>query len=293
MQQLEPIRTALFVPGNRPDRVDKACQTGADVVIIDLEDAVPMADKVATRSLVKEKIIQHSARNMLVRVNALETDLIRGDLEAIIAEGLNGIILPKVVQPENIEQINLLLLEVEQQKGISMGSVCLIPLIESALAVENAFSIANTQTSPERLYTLAFGAADYSLDMGIDLTLSGEELYYPRSRIAVACRAAAIEPPLDTPFMIDLKDRVALENDAYRAKQLGFQGKLCIHPNQISVCNAIFFPTDKEIEHANKVIEAFETAEAKGAAAIQLNGQFVDYPIVEKARRILTLAVRR
>ena len=293
MQQLGPIRTALFVPGNRPDRVDKACRTDADVVIIDLEDAVPIADKAATRSLVKEKIVQNRSRSLLVRVNALETDLTRGDFEAIIVDGLDGIMLPKVVRPENIEQINLLLLEVEEQRGIPTGSVCLIPLIESALAVENAFSIANTRTSPERLYTLAFGAADYSLDMGIDLTLSSEELYYPRSRIAVACRAADIEPPLDTPFMIDLNDRGALEKDIYRAKQLGFQGKLCIHPNQIGVCNAIFSPSDKEIEHANKVIEAFETAEAKGTAAIQLNGQFVDYPIVEKARRILALASRR
>ncbi len=138
--------------------------------------------------------------------------------------------------------------------------------------------------------TVAFGAADYSLDLGMEITKQGSELNYPRARIAVSCRAAGLEPPLDTPFMIDLKDTEGLKADAIRAKQLGFQGKLCIHPNQILACHAVFSPSKEEIQHAEKVIQAFEEAEAEGVAAIQLDGKFIDYPVVERARRTMELA---
>jgi citrate lyase subunit beta/citryl-CoA lyase len=126
--------------------------------------------------------------------------------------------------------------------------------------------------------------------MGIHITKSGEELSYARARIAIACRAAKVDPPLDTPFMIDLQDLEALEADAQRAKQLGFQGKLCIHPNQIEICNRIFSLTTQEIAFAEKVIKAFTQAEASGEAAIQVDGKLIDYPMVEQARRILKAA---
>jgi citrate lyase subunit beta/citryl-CoA lyase len=126
--------------------------------------------------------------------------------------------------------------------------------------------------------------------MGIEITKDGRELMYPRSRIAVACRAAGIPPPLDTPFMIDLKDIDALKDDAERAKQLGFQGKLCIHPNQIEPVHVIFTPSAEEISFARRVVDAFEAEEAGGSAAIQVDGKFVDYPVVERSRRILQLA---
>jgi citrate lyase subunit beta/citryl-CoA lyase len=128
--------------------------------------------------------------------------------------------------------------------------------------------------------------------MGFEITRSGEELSYPRARIAVACRAARVQPPLDTPFMIDLKDLNALEDDTKRARQLGFQGKLCIHPNQVDVCNRLFSPAKEEIEYARKVIQAFDAAEAGGSAAIQLEGKFIDYPVAERARRILKIAAK-
>ncbi len=128
--------------------------------------------------------------------------------------------------------------------------------------------------------------------MGIEITKDGRELIYPRSRIAVACRAAGMAPPIDTPFMIDLKDMDALKDDAASAKQLGFQGKLCIHPNQIEPVHVIFTPTAEEISFARRVVEAFEAEEARGSAAIQVDGRFVDYPVVERSRRILQLASR-
>jgi citrate lyase subunit beta/citryl-CoA lyase len=286
----EFIRTALFVPGNRPDRVDKAVGTAADVVIIDLEDAVPYSQKKETRPVVREKVLDYPERPVFVRVNALDTEFFEEDLNAVVVDGLACIIVPKIEAAAQIQQINQGLLKVEKNKGLRPGSVSIIPLIETALAVENVFQIVSQRTDPQRLFTVAFGAADFALDMGFTITKTGEELFYPRSRIAVACRAAGVEPPLDTPFMIDLKDLKALEADTKRACQLGFQGKLCIHPNQIDICNRLFSPTKDEIEYAQKVIQAFDAAEASGTAAIQLEGKFIDYPVVERSRRILKIS---
>jgi citrate lyase subunit beta/citryl-CoA lyase len=285
-----PIRTALFVPGTRPDRVEKAQNAGADVIIIDLEDAVPLHLKEETRSKVREKVLEHGGRKTIVRVNAIGSGFCQGDLDEIIVKELSCIMLPKVESPGQIREINHRLVYLEEERGMPPGAVSVIPLIESARAVQNIFPILSEKTDPARVLTAAFGAADYSLDLGMEITKQGQELIYPRSRIAIACRAAHLEPPLDTPFMMDLKDMEGLKADAMRAKQLGFQGKLCIHPNQIELCHAIFSPTKEEILYAEKVIQAFEEAEADGVAAIQLDGKFIDYPVVERARRTLELA---
>lgn len=290
MKEIEFIRTALFVPGNRPDRVDKAVTTAADVVIIDLEDAVPHALKAETRPLVREKIIQHNKHNIFVRVNGLETEFINADLDELALKGLSHIIIPKIERPAHIREANRRLSEIEEKKGIPLGSISIIALIESALGVENAFRIVSEKTEPNRLFTVAFGSADFALDMGIEITKTGEEIAYPRARLALACRAAEIKPPLDTPFMIDLNDLEALEADANRAKQFGFQGKQCIHPRQIEICNRTFSPTKEEIEYAEKVVQAFREAESSGTAAIQVDGKFVDYPVVKRSKRILKIA---
>jgi len=284
------MRTALFVPGNRPDRIEKAFNTEADVIIIDLEDAVPPSEKENTRTKVKEKVIQFNDRMILVRVNALGSPFIKGDLNETIIEGVNGIILPKVEKTDDIHDINKLLLEVEKKRSLPEGSIHLFPLIESAAAVQHVYDIVSTKTKPERIYTVAFGAADYTLDMGIEMTMEGNELYYARSKIAIACRAAGIAPPIDTPFMIDLNNIDALIIDAKRAKELGFQGKLVIHPKQVEPCNRIFSPLPEEIKRAENIVQAFEEAEAAGMAAIQLEGKFIDYPVVKRCRDILTLA---
>jgi citrate lyase subunit beta/citryl-CoA lyase len=290
MKEIEFIRTALFVPGNRPDRVDKAVSTAADAVIIDLEDAVPHALKAETRPLVHEKLLQHADHNIMVRVNGLETEFIDADLDELAVKELAHIIIPKIERPAHLREANRRLTEIEEKREIPLGSISIIALIESALGVENAFRIVSEKTEPARLFTVAFGSADFALDMGIEITKSGEEIAYPRARLALACRAAQIKPPLDTPFMIDLNDHEALEADANRAKQFGFQGKLCIHPRQVEICNRIFSPTKEEIEYAQKVVQAFGEAESSGTAAIQVDGKFVDYPVVERSKRILKIA---
>lgn len=290
--KLEPIRSALFVPGNRPERVDKAVATAADHVIIDLEDAVAVSQKKESRALVRDKIIAHRDRGILVRVNGLETAFFKGDLEAILLKELGGLVLPKTENSRQVGEMHRLLVDFEKKLELQNGSTAVIFLIESAMGVQNIFQIASAATELKREFLIALGAADYALDMGIEITKDGAELMYPRSRIAVACRAAGMPPPLDTPFMIDLKDIDALKADAARAKQMGFQGKLCIHPNQIEPCHAIFTPAGEEIDFARRVVDAFEAEEARGSAAIQVDGKFVDYAVVKRSRRILRLASR-
>ncbi|MFO8165160.1 MAG: CoA ester lyase [Desulfatiglandales bacterium] len=284
------MRTALFVPGNRPDRIEKAFNTEADVIIIDLEDAVPLSQKESSRSNVRKKIATFADRMILVRTNALGSPFINGDLDETIIEGVNGIILPKVEKTDDIHDINKLLLEAEKKNSIPEGTIGVFPLIESAAAVQHVYDIASTKTKPDRIYTLMFGAADYTLDMGISMTMEGTELLYPRSRISIACRAAGIAAPIDTPFMIDIKNTEALLSDAMRAKELGFQGKLAIHPQQIAPCNQLFSPSPEEIAKSEKIVQAFEEAESAGKGAIQLDGKFIDYPVVKRSKDTLALA---
>jgi citrate lyase subunit beta / citryl-CoA lyase len=293
MPTLGTLRTALFVPATRPDRVDKALGAGADTVIVDLEDAVAHALKAEARAAARQKVTDHAPGKLMVRVNALGGGENRKDLEAVVTPSLRGIMLPKVESPEHIREIHERLLEAEQRCSMAPGALAVLALIESARAVEDVFRIFSEALQPERTLLAAFGAADYSLDMGINLSRDGSELHYPRSRIAVACRAAGKEPPIDTPFMIDLKDLDALRADARRAKQLGFQGKLCIHPSQVGPCNEIFSPTAEEIEFARRVVEAFEKSESEGVGALQLDGKFIDSPVVERSRRIIRLGKAR
>jgi len=260
------------------------------VIIMDLEDAVPFSEKETSRSKVREKVAKFADRMILVRINALGSPFIKGDLEEAIVKGVKGIVLPKVEKADDIHEINNLLLEVEKTGALSDGSIRVFPLIESAAAVQHIYDIVSTKTKPERVYTVVFGAADFTLDMGIEMTMEGSELFYARSKISIACRAAGIAPPVDTPFMIDLKNTEALISDARRAKELGFQGKLVIHPNQVDPCNRIFSPTPEEILGAEKIVQAFEEAEAAGMAAIQLEGKFIDYPVAKRCKDILALA---
>ncbi len=287
---MKPLRTALFAPGNRRDRAEKAIGSGADAVIIDLEDAVPIAEKESTRPVVREVLDSHPERQMYVRINALSTQYARGDLEAIASRNLVGIMLPKVESKEDILKIDKLLTDLEESNGLKPGVLKVMPICETARGIEELYRILTAKPAFNRISTVAFGAADYTLDLGISLTREGKELEYPRARIPIICRAAGIMPPLDTPWMVDLKDIDGLIADAKKAKAYGFQGKIVIHPNQIEPCHGVFTPSAEEIAYAERVIEAFEEAEREGKAAIQLEGKFIDYPVVEKSRRIYALA---
>ena len=287
-----PLRSMLFTPGNRPRMVAKVATFGADAVILDLEDAVPLAEKEATRPVVRAALpTLAGGPPRYVRVNALETGLTGGDLEAIVCADLDGVKLPKVETADDLLEVDRLLSDLEAERGLEVGQIDLIPSIETARGVLNARSIAEAGS---RARLLSFGAGDFCRDVGVRFTGNlwepdGLELLFARSQIVLASRAAGLEPPLDTVWL-DVRDHAGLEQDARAAYRLGFQGKMAIHPGQVPIINEVFSPTAEEIDYARRVVAAFEQAEAAGSASIAVDGRLVDYPIVIKARWVLERA---
>lgn len=281
-----PLRSLLFAPATDLRKVDKALSLDADATILDLEDAVAVSEKVRARSLVVDVLSRARRAGVYVRVNGVNTPWVVGDLLAVVGNRPAGIMLPKAESPEEVRRVDWLIGQLEQEYGLLPAEIELIPLIESARGVAGAGAVAS---SCPRVKRLAFGAVDYTLDMGIKLTGTGQELFYARSQLVVASRAAGLEGPIDTVF-INLQDEAGLREECRVVRELGFSGKLVIHPAQIAPVNEIFSPAPGEIEYAAKVVRAFAEAEALGVAAVQLEGRFIDYPVAAWARRILSIA---
>ncbi len=284
-------RSFLFAPGNHARKVEKVFDCGADHVILDLEDAVAKAEKVATRALVVDALkrsrpIGAKKVGAYIRVNAFNTEFCYGDAVAVVGRGLDGIILPMVESREQIVAFDWLVGALERERGLPPGGIDIIPIVETAKGIANARTIAAAGTRVKRM---AFGAGDYTLDVNMEWTLGESELEHARAEMVVASRAAGLEAPIDTVW-VHIKDLDGVANSARRAKQLGFQGKMCIYPPQVDRVNAVFTPTEAEIAFAQRVVAAFEQAEREGSSSIQLDGYFIDYPIVYKARRTLDLA---
>ena len=278
-------RSFLFAPGNHARKVAKVFDCGADHVILDLEDAVAKAEKVATRALVVEALQRPRRGGAYVRVNAFNTEFCYGDAVAVVGPGLDGIILPMVESREQIVAFDWLVAALERERGLPPGGVDIIPIIETAKGIAHARAIAAAGT---RVRRMAFGAGDYTLDMNMEWTLAESELEHARAEMTVASRAAGLEAPIDTVW-VHIKDLKGLANSAKRARQLGFQGKMCIYPPQVAPVNGAFTPTEQEIAFARRVVAAFEKAEREGSSSIQLDGYFIDYPIVYKAQRTLDM----
>ncbi|MBM3225153.1 MAG: CoA ester lyase [Candidatus Tectomicrobia bacterium] len=289
---MRPLRTLLFAPGNRPRILQKVGQCGADAVILDLEDAVPIAEKAATRPAVAAAVQAITSVPVYVRINPLVATtgfsqaIGEADIDAVVCPALAGIILPKAESPDDVRQADTLLTTLEEQRGIAPGSIDLVPIIETALGVQRAYDIATAGT---RVKHCAFGAGDFTRDIGVRWSRREMESQYARSALVVASRAAGLEAPFDTVW-VDLQDQRGLVRSARFAKQLGFQGKMLIHPSQVAPVNAVFAPSEAEVAFARRVVAAFQEAEAMGLASIQLEGQFIDYPIVESARQVLAMA---
>jgi citrate lyase subunit beta/citryl-CoA lyase len=276
------LRSFLFAPGNHARRVEKALTLPTDAVILDLEDAVAISEKPATRDLVAATFGHKRHGKLYVRVNAYSTEWCYADIVSVARFGLDGIILPKVETADQLRSADWLLSNLERERGLPIGGIDLVPIIETALGMSNVGVIAGSGSRTKRL---AFGAGDYTLDLGMVWSRDEMELLPARSAVVMASRAAGIEPPLDTVWA-DLRDTDGFARSAERAAALGFQGKMCIHPDQIAVTNAAFSPSEQQLVWASRVIAAFEDAEAKGLASIQLDGQFIDYPIVQRARQV-------
>lgn len=278
-----PLRSFLFAPGNHARRVEKALSLDADAVILDLEDAVATAEKPATRDAIAAALSRPRRGLLYVRVNAVDTEFCYRDLVAVVRRGLDGIILPKVESAVGLATIDWLMAQLEREHGLPAGAIDLIPIIETARGLDRVGAILGTGTRVKRV---AFGAGDFTLDVNMQWSRGEAELAHARATVVTASRAAGIEAPLDTVW-VDLTDPEGLEALARTALGLGLQGKMCIHPDQIAIVNRVFTPNDEEVAFAERVAAAFAKAEAEGSAAIQLDGKFIDYPIVYRAQRVL------
>ena len=281
------LRTMLFTPGNNMRMIYKAGTLRADAIILDLEDGVPLAEKETARIFVRDSIEQVAAggAQVFVRTNAFITGLAEEDLHWTVRAGLDGVVLPKVESRDEVLEADRLITTLEKERELEPGSLTLVPSLESALGVVNAYEIA---TASKRTVALAFGALDFTRDMGTSVSREGTELFYARSRIAVVARAAGIQA-IDTPW-IDIADQEGLIREAKAVRQLGFRGKLVIHPSQIEPVNRVFSPSEDEIEYARKVVRAFKEAEAKGLGAISLEGKMIDIANFRQAEELIAWA---
>ena len=285
---MQPIRSAVFVPGNRAGMLERARSFDADVIMVDLEDSVPPGEKVVARDLAREwvpALQAGSGRRVMVRLNSLDTGLVRAELEAVVSPALYGVSIGKVESARDVRTLDGLLSALEPAAGVDAGSLRIIPWIETARAVWDARSIA--LASP-RVAAIAFGAEDFTNDMGIERSDSGDEVAVPRAWVPVAARAAQVGA-LDSPF-VRFRDPDALRDDARAARRMGYTGKFAIHPAQLAIINETFSPSAAEIEYARRVVEAWDAAEAAGRGSLDLDGRMVDVPVVKRAQNLLALA---
>ncbi|MEN3265088.1 CoA ester lyase [Pseudonocardia sp.] len=282
------LRTLLFVPGDRPDRIPKAAAAGADGIAVDLEDAVAVSRKEAARQAVAPALASLPSNRpvIAVRINAVDTDLAEADLDALepVLDRIDLVIVPMCSSPSAVATASALLARAETRAGLEPGRTRIVPLIETAVGIAEARDIAAADV---RVHTLAFGPADLSRELGVTPTADGEELFVARSQLVLAAAAAGRPKPIDGPHL-DLDDVEGLRRSAALARRLGFGGKQVLHPRQIPVVAAAFAPSAEELRWARRVVEAFRNAEADGVSSIRLDdGTFIDYPIAHRARALL------
>ena len=284
---MQLLRSLLFVPGNRANMLEKAIGLRPDAVVPDMEDSVPMAEKANAREMVASFLprLSDAGHPIIPRVNSLSTGLMDDDLAAVIGPHISGVSVGKVGAANDVRQIADSVGRKEIAAGIPFGATSLVLWVETASAIVNAFSICRAS---KRVIAIAFGGEDLTNDMAIPRTESEEEIAYPRSVVAVAARAAGVLA-LETPYF-DYKDDEALRRNSTASRNLGFRGRFAIHPSQIEGINASYLPSDEEIDHARRVVDAFAEAEVRGSAATSLDGMVIDVPVVERARKVLEAA---
>jgi citrate lyase subunit beta/citryl-CoA lyase len=277
----------LFLPGNAPKMIINGNYLGSDAVIFDLEDAVAPDQKDAARLLVRNVLdaLEFDRVETIVRINSIDTPYWQKDLEAIVPCRPNIIMLPKTGQAKDVEVVDDYIAVLEGKLGMEPGSVRLMPLIETALGIENAYFIAAARP---RVVALFLGAEDLTADLRCKRTKEGREIDYARSRMVNAARAAGVDV-YDTPFT-DVNDDEGILADAAYAKSLGFTGKASISPRHITAINTVFSPTKADIAYAYEVMDAIAEAKAQGKGAIALRGKMIDAPIVARAQQTIEAA---
>ncbi len=274
-------RSCLFIPSSNPGMLQSADIYPFDAVIFDLEDAVTMSEKESARELLKNflSIADLKQKEIMIRINSLDNDLAMLDLDDIVSDEIDTIMLPKA-RVSDIVYLDKVLRQIEEKKQMTK-KINIVPIIELASSLLEVERIA----AEKRVNGILLGAEDLTSDMEVSRTEEGTEIFYPRARIAMACKAFKIDA-IDTPYT-NVNNLEGLEKDSLVAKELGFNAKACIHPNQIDVINRIFSPTEKEILRAQKIVAAYEQ-EKKGA--FSLDGKMIDRPIIERSLKIIAKA---
>lgn len=280
-------RSMLFLPGNTPNMLINGSCLGADAVIFDLEDAVSPSEKDAARILVRNTMRYMDFRGceIIVRINSIDTPYWKRDIDQILPQRPGLIMLPKTGTAQDVLEADAYISQVEANLGMEPNAVGLMPLLETALGVENAFSIASAS---RRVRALFLGAEDLTADLRCKRTKEGREIEYARTRLVVAARAAGVDV-YDTPFT-DVNDDEGIRKDAALAKALGFTGKASISPRHVEVINQVFSPTQKDVDYAYEVMDAIALAKEQGRGAIALHGKMIDAPIVARAQQTIDMA---
>jgi citrate lyase subunit beta/citryl-CoA lyase len=284
-------RSFLFAPGNVARRVEKALTLEADAVIVDLEDSVATAEKAATRKAAAAALERPRRPRGYLRVNAPASVFCHGDLVQTLHRRVDGVVLPKVESAADLHAIDWLIWNLERDLGLAEGSIDLIPQIETAAGVQRIDRVLQARSlrpykGAWRVKRVAFGAADYAHELGLTVGPEEAELADARARIVLSSRAAGMENPLDSPWF-DFRDAAGFAHALERSRRGGFQGRLCVHPDQIAPVNAAYMPSGEELARAERIVAAFRQAEARGEAAVQVDGQMVDYPVAYRAQALI------
>lgn len=285
------LRSIMYVPGNQEKLLGKMPRLTSDVITIDLEDSVPPAEKQKARELAHKhlKMAADSGADVYVRLNNWETGMTNADCEAVVDKGLNAVCLAKCGGPDHVKRLDWKLQEIEEKKGLEPGSIQIQLLIETAKGMMNVYESA--LASP-RVNSLIFGAVDYTTDMRVTLTQPmGHEQHWARARMACAARAAGIIA-IDCPY-VPFKDIDGFEEDTRFGRQLGYEGRMLIHPSQIEPAHKIYSPAAERVEWAKAVVKVFEEEGiAKGSASVTLDGHMVDTPVYLNAKQILDAVIQ-
>lgn len=281
------FRTLLFIPGNNERFVKKSLNLDPDILCYDLEDSVPLNEKVAARNLVKtycKQVENKSIASVFVRINSFDSGLVKADLSGVIHKGVDGIVLPKTNDAHEVVEVIQIIQELEEERKLKPGRIALIPSIETAKGVVNTYSISSAS---ERVVAVVFGVFDFLHDMEIEDFDDTSSYNYARSKIAVDARAAGISS-IDAIWQ-DIQDIEGLISDASGARKLGYSGKSLIHPSHIRPVREVFLPTSKQIEWAKKVVEALRAPmeSGSGSGAIKLEGKMIDAVHYKQAKAIL------
>src|SRR5829696_3219919 len=283
-------RSSLIMPVNVPAFVEKAHLRGADAICLDLEDSVPPREKERARTLVKDAIpkVARGGADVTVRINR-PWELGHDDLDAVIWPGLSGIAYPKPETVEELQRTDEEIGRLERARGIPEGTVKITTSIESVAGFFNARALAH---ATPRLIAIGQGSEDFTLDLEIEPTPGGLELFYPKLFMVLLAREAGLYPMGTMRGVADFRDLDGYREAVRQAASVGYRGASCIHPGQVPILNEGFSPAAEQVEYARRVIDVYEEAEAEGRASVALDGKMIDIPVVVRAQRLVARAER-